>query len=130
MPKAAPPRRATARARLLEEEYNGIEYGGLPVDRRIHDQGVPQSVSRIVSCSRPWRLTTSLTTCRPRLSFSAAPMNSTDASVQGAAEVLTRHPNTVRHRLHRIEKRTGRSLSRPRDVAELCLAFEVHRRLM
>jgi DNA-binding PucR family transcriptional regulator len=40
------------------------------------------------------------------------------------------HVNTVRHRLRRIEKRTGRSLSRPRDVAELCLAFEVHRRLM
>jgi hypothetical protein len=39
------------------------------------------------------------------------------------------HPNTVRHRLRRIERRTGRSLSRPRDVAELCLAFEVHRRL-
>jgi hypothetical protein len=53
-----------------------------------------------------------------------------DASVRGAAEVLTCHPNTVRHRLRRIEKRTGRSLSRPRDVAELCLAFEVHRRLM
>jgi sugar diacid utilization regulator len=54
----------------------------------------------------------------------------TDASVGGAAEVLTCHPNTVRHRLRRIEKRTGRSLSRPRDVAELCLAFEVHRRLI
>jgi sugar diacid utilization regulator len=54
----------------------------------------------------------------------------TGASVGGAAEVLTCHPNTVRHRLHRIEKCTGRSLSRPRDVAELCLAFEVHRRLM
>jgi uncharacterized protein YoaH (UPF0181 family) len=54
----------------------------------------------------------------------------TDASVRGAAEVLTCHPNTVRHRLRRIEKRTGRSLSRPKDVAELCLAFEVHRRLM
>jgi sugar diacid utilization regulator len=53
----------------------------------------------------------------------------TDASVGGAAEVLYCHPNTVRHRLRRIEKRTGRSLSRPRDVAELCLAFEVHRRL-
>jgi sugar diacid utilization regulator len=53
-----------------------------------------------------------------------------DTSVGGAAEVLICHPNTVRHRLHRIEKRTGRSLSRPRDVAELCLAFEVHRRLM
>jgi sugar diacid utilization regulator len=54
----------------------------------------------------------------------------TDGSVGGAAEVLACHPNTVRHRLRRIEKRTGRSLSRPRDVAELCLAFEVHRRLM
>ena len=53
-----------------------------------------------------------------------------DASVRGAAEALFCHPNTVRHRLRRIEKRTGRSLSRPRDIAELCLAFEVHRRLM
>jgi hypothetical protein len=53
-----------------------------------------------------------------------------DASVRSAAEVLICHPNTVRHRLRRIEKHTGRSLSRPRDVAELCLAFEVHRRLM
>jgi DNA-binding PucR family transcriptional regulator len=32
--------------------------------------------------------------------------------------------------MHRIEQRTGRSLTRPRDVAELCLAFEVQRRLM
>jgi hypothetical protein len=54
----------------------------------------------------------------------------TDASVSAVAERLYCHPNTVRHRLRRIEKRTGRSLSRPRDVAELCLAFEVHRRLM
>ena len=54
----------------------------------------------------------------------------TDASVGAAAERLCCHPNTVRYRLRRIEKRTGRSLSRPRDVAELCLAFEVHRRLV
>jgi sugar diacid utilization regulator len=54
----------------------------------------------------------------------------TEGSVRGAAAVLSCHPNTVRHRLRRIEKRTGRSLLRPRDVAELCLAFEVHRRLM
>jgi sugar diacid utilization regulator len=53
-----------------------------------------------------------------------------DASVRSVAEVLICHPNTVRHRLRRIEKHTGRSLSRPKDVAELCLAFEVHRRLM
>ena len=52
------------------------------------------------------------------------------ASVRAAAEVLICHPNTVRHRLRRIEKHTGRSLSRPKDIAELCLVFEVHRRLM
>jgi hypothetical protein len=51
-------------------------------------------------------------------------------SVSDVAESLVCHPNTVRHRLRRIEKHTGRSLSRPRDVAELCLVFEVHRRLM
>jgi hypothetical protein len=53
-----------------------------------------------------------------------------DASVGGAAELLFCHPNTVRHRLRRIEKHTGRSLSRPRDIAELSLALEVHRQLM
>jgi sugar diacid utilization regulator len=54
----------------------------------------------------------------------------TDASVGAAAELLCCHPNTVRYRLRRVEKRTGRSLSRPRDVAELCLVFEVQRRLI
>lgn len=53
-----------------------------------------------------------------------------DASMSATAEALVCHPNTVRYRLRRIEQRTGRSLSRPRDVAELCLAFEVQRRLM
>jgi hypothetical protein len=53
-----------------------------------------------------------------------------DGSMRTAAEMLFCHPNTVRYRMHRIEQRTGRSLARPRDVAELCLAFEVHRRLM
>ena len=53
-----------------------------------------------------------------------------DGSLNAAGELLFCHPNTVRYRLHRIEQRTRRSLSRPRDVAELCLVFEVHRRLM
>jgi hypothetical protein len=53
-----------------------------------------------------------------------------DGSLRTAGELLFCHPNTVRYRLHRIEQRTDRSLSRPRDVAELSLAFEVHRRLM
>jgi DNA-binding PucR family transcriptional regulator len=53
-----------------------------------------------------------------------------DGSPRAVGEVLCCHPNTVRYRLHRIAERTGRSLSRPRDLAELCLAFEVHRHLM
>jgi hypothetical protein len=53
-----------------------------------------------------------------------------NASVRDSAEVLFVHPNTVRKRLHRIERRTGRSLSRTRDVVELTLALEVHSRLM
>jgi hypothetical protein len=53
-----------------------------------------------------------------------------DASVRASAELLFVHPNTVRKRLHRIERRTGRTLSRPRDVIELTLALEVHTRLM
>ena len=53
-----------------------------------------------------------------------------EASADSPAKALVCHPNTVRQRLRRIEKRTGRSLSRPRDVAELCLALEVHHRLI
>jgi hypothetical protein len=53
-----------------------------------------------------------------------------DGSMRTVGELLFCHPNTVRYRLHRIEQLTGRSLSKPRDVAELCLAFEVQRRLM
>ena len=53
-----------------------------------------------------------------------------DGSMRTVGEMLFCHPNTVRYRLHRIEQRTGRSLTRPRDIAELSLAFEVRRRLM
>ena len=53
-----------------------------------------------------------------------------NACVRDAAEVLFCHPNTVRYRLRKIEARSGRSLSRPKDVVELYLAFEVYRRLM
>jgi PucR C-terminal helix-turn-helix domain/GGDEF-like domain len=45
-----------------------------------------------------------------------------------AASVLFCHPNTVRHRMRRIEQLTGRSLSDPRGIAELSLAFEIDRR--
>ncbi|WP_082973677.1 CdaR family transcriptional regulator [Mycobacterium sp. E2327] len=50
-------------------------------------------------------------------------------SANDTAAKIFCHPNTVRHRLRRIEELTSRSLSRPRDLAELCLAFEVERRL-
>jgi PucR-like helix-turn-helix protein/diguanylate cyclase with GGDEF domain len=50
-------------------------------------------------------------------------------SANDTAEKIFCHPNTVRHRLRRIEELTGRSLSRPKDIAELCLAFEVEQRL-
>jgi DNA-binding PucR family transcriptional regulator len=53
---------------------------------------------------------------------------STDGSAKEAAARLYCHPNTVRHRMHRIEKYTGKSFNNPRHVAELCLALEVVRR--
>ncbi|WP_160102294.1 PucR family transcriptional regulator [Rhodococcus sp. T7] len=53
----------------------------------------------------------------------------TGGSANETAAKIYCHPNTVRHRLHRIEEWTGKSLSRPRDVAELCLAFEIDRLL-
>lgn len=50
-------------------------------------------------------------------------------SANDTAAKIFCHPNTVRHRLRRIEELTGRSLSRPIDTAELCLALEVEQRL-
>jgi hypothetical protein len=52
-----------------------------------------------------------------------------NGSAADAAAKLYCHSNTVRHRLHRIEERTGRSLCDPRSVAELCLAIEAVRLL-
>lgn len=48
-------------------------------------------------------------------------------SVSAAARRLSCHPNTVRHRLKRIEVRTGHSLSDPRGSAELMIAMQAHR---
>jgi hypothetical protein len=45
-------------------------------------------------------------------------------SATEAGAKLYCHPNTVRHRLRRIESLTGRSLSDPRAVADLSLALE------
>lgn len=49
-----------------------------------------------------------------------------DGSISQTAERLFCHANTVRYRLRRIEEHTGRSLSAPRDLTELCLAFETY----
>lgn len=54
---------------------------------------------------------------------------SAGGSLDETAQHMFCHPNTVRNRLHRIEERTGKSLGRPLDLAELCLAFEIDRRL-
>lgn len=50
-------------------------------------------------------------------------------SANDTAAKIFCHPNTVRHRLRRIEDLTNRTLSRPKDLAELCLAVEVEQRL-
>jgi hypothetical protein len=47
---------------------------------------------------------------------------------QTAADMFC-HPNTIRHRLRRIEERSGRSIAVPHQLAELCLAFEIRQRL-
>jgi hypothetical protein len=46
-----------------------------------------------------------------------------------AGKHLYCHPNTVRHRLRRVERHTGRSLQDPRSSAELFVALETLRRL-
>lgn len=52
-----------------------------------------------------------------------------NGSVDDAAEALSCHPNTVRYRLRRIEQVTQRSLRVPKELTELCLAFEIADRL-
>lgn len=50
-------------------------------------------------------------------------------SVTATASSLYCHYNTVRHRLRKLERLTGRSLRVPRELTELCLALEMQRRL-
>ncbi|GLW64821.1 PucR family transcriptional regulator [Actinomadura rubrobrunea] len=50
-----------------------------------------------------------------------------DGSAARAASRLYCHHNTVLNRLRRIEKLTGRLLSRPRDLVEVVLALSAHR---
>jgi len=48
-------------------------------------------------------------------------------STEQTAVQLYCHPNTVRYRLRRIAAATGRTLTAPQDIAELCLALEAAR---
>lgn len=48
-------------------------------------------------------------------------------SSDAAAKALFCHPNTIRHRLRRLETATGRRLRTPRDIADLCLALAAQR---
>jgi DNA-binding PucR family transcriptional regulator len=50
-------------------------------------------------------------------------------SAVDAGKRLFGHPNTVRHRLRRIEHQTGRSVDDPLGSAELYVALETLRRL-
>jgi hypothetical protein len=50
-------------------------------------------------------------------------------SVAGAGERLYCHRNTVRHRLHRIEQLTGRSVDDPLGAVELYVALQIMLRL-
>jgi PucR C-terminal helix-turn-helix domain/GGDEF-like domain len=45
-------------------------------------------------------------------------------SADRAAEVLFCHPNTIRHRLRKLEQATNRSLSDPKSMMELGIAYE------
>ncbi|MCD0453472.1 helix-turn-helix domain-containing protein [Actinocorallia sp. API 0066] len=47
-----------------------------------------------------------------------------DGAAGKAATVLSCHRNTVLHRLRRLERLTGRSVTSPRDLVELSLALE------
>ena len=48
-------------------------------------------------------------------------------SARDAGRVIFVHPNTVRHRLRRVEQYTGRDLDNPRDVAEIAIALQAVR---
>ena len=52
-----------------------------------------------------------------------------DGSASQAAERLHCHPNTVRYRLRRIEKLSGRSFERKLDSAELYIALNALKQL-
>jgi len=61
---------------------------------------------------------------RRRLLETLAAWRDNGGSAADAAGVLFCHPNTVRHRLRRIESATGRSLGDPKATAEILIALE------
>ena len=66
---------------------------------------------------------------RETLLSTAAAWYDSSGSTAGTAERLFCHANTVRYRLRRLEKLTGRSLEDPRDVADIRAAIVALRML-
>ena len=48
-------------------------------------------------------------------------------SARDAGRAIFVHPNTIRHRLRRVEQYTGRDLDKPQDVAEIAVALQAVR---
>jgi hypothetical protein len=104
----------------------------LRVKRRNYKAGPRLTRLRRSPRSRPWAVDSRLM-ATPWQRWCNAPAGArgwTATRPAPSSTVLPAAPSTIRYRLRRIEKRTGRSLSHPRDVAELCLAVEVHHRLI
>lgn len=51
-----------------------------------------------------------------------------DGSIASIAAITYRHRNTIRKRLQQIEEATALDLSRPKDIATLCLAYDAFTR--
>ncbi|MEV7040804.1 helix-turn-helix domain-containing protein [Amycolatopsis sp. NPDC051061] len=83
-------------------------------------------VPRLISCSR-WRTWVSArngASCGRRAASLRPTYPAVPVCRATSAGVLFCHPNTIRHRLRRIESATGRSLSDPKTTAEILIAIE------
>jgi hypothetical protein len=83
--------------------------------------GTPNAVVRCVRYS-------TVPTCQAKKKMSSSTPSGRGLPMRARSPMpppqLYVHPNTVRHRLHRIERHTGRSLAVPDELAEICVAFE------
>ena len=89
--------------------------------------GITPPGATMTSCRG--RTTSTSTTSSPASRSVPSTLATSRGSKQTAGKRLYCHPNTVRHRLHRIERQTGRLLNDPRSSAELLVALEALRTL-